>query len=227
MDHNTDKQVYLQVIEYIGNLIDEGKLTRGDKIPPERKLVEQLGVGRNSIREALKVLDIIGIVDRKQGNGTFIREEFDHWFSEPMYIAFMLSENSMNEIFEFRNMIEVEIATLAAKRITDKEIKELEACYKIFNSEVDEVVKTQYDIKFHHILSKASKNIIIINSYNAMNHMLNVFVYNLRVSAYNDVGRQLAFDVHENLYQAIIARNPEKARKAMREHMDVVKRYYV
>ena len=227
MKHDADKQVYLQVIEYIGDLIDQGELKKGDKIPPERHLVEQLGVGRNSIREALKVLDIIGIVNRIQGSGTYIREEFDNWFSEPMYISFMLTDNSMNEIFEFRNMIEIEIATLAAERISDEQIRELEECYRVFDSDADEVVKTEYDIKFHHILVKASNNIIIMSSYNAMNYMLNVFIYNLRISAYSDVDKQLIFSIHENLYHAMRDRDPVRARAAMKEHMEVVKKYFV
>lgn len=131
------KQIHYKVIEYIQTEVEEGRLLKGDKIPSEREMVDILGIGRNSIREALKILDILGIVDRRQGVGSYINDSFDSWFSKPMSVAIMLSETSKNEIFEFRNMIEVKIAKLAADRITEEEIGELTACYeKMSNSKM-------------------------------------------------------------------------------------------
>ena len=221
-----DKPIYFKVIEYIKKQVESGQLLKGDKIPTERQLVELLGIGRNSIREALKVLDTIGIVDRRQGDGSYIREEFYNWFSEPMRIAFMLSETNKKEIFEFRNMIEVEIATLAAQRITDEEIEELKVCHDKLIEKNEEQINAKYDKIFHSLLAKASKNMIIINSYNAMDYMLDQFIYNIRVDAFNNEGRELASRIHHDIFEAIIHRNPKLAREAMKKHMDVIRRYY-
>lgn len=226
MENKKEKQAYHQVIEYISKQVESGTLKKGDKIPTERKLVEMLGIGRNSIREALKILDIIGIVDRRQGDGTYIREEFDKWFSEPMSIAFMLSETSRNEIFEFRNMIEVEIATLAAERITDEEIEKLSKIYNKLTSTEDEMLNAKYDKEFHSLIAKASNNIIIINSYNAMDYMLDLFIYDLRVIAFDNEGKDLVENVHRELFDTIVNRKSKEARQAMKNHMDVIKKYY-
>lgn len=226
MKRKNDEQIFYQVIEYFIQEIKAGNLSKGDKIPTERHLVEILGIGRNSIREALKILDIVGILDRKQGDGTYIRKEFDNWFSEPMSIAVMLSDMSKNEVFEFRNMIEVEIATLAADRITDAEIEDLKACYEIMIGVDDEVINAKYDKKFHRILAKASQNIIIINSYNAMDYLLDLFIYDIRKVAFNNMGKELVINVHKDILEAISNRNSKDAREAMKKHMDIIKTYY-
>ncbi|WP_175548493.1 FadR/GntR family transcriptional regulator [Dethiosulfatibacter aminovorans] len=156
MDNNR-KQAYYKVIEYISDQVEKGALGKGDRVPSEREMVDFLGIGRNSIREALKILDILGVVDRRQGDGTYIKDRFDKWFSRPMSVAIMLSETSRKEVFEFRNMIEVEIASLAAERITDEEIEELTECYDEMTRTEDQEISTEYDLKFHSILAKASK----------------------------------------------------------------------
>lgn len=226
MKNKKDKQAYEKVIEYIGQQVEEGILCKGDKVTTERKLVEILGIGRNSIREALEILDIIGIVERKQGDGTYIRKEFESWFSGPMSIAFMLSDTGKNEIFEFRNMIEVEIATLAAERITDGEIEELKECYgKLINMD-DEIISAKYDNKFHGLLARATKNIIIINSYNAMEYMMNMMIYDIRARGILSEGYELMVIIHKDIFEAVVDRNPEEARKAMKRHMDALRKYH-
>jgi GntR family transcriptional repressor for pyruvate dehydrogenase complex len=226
MSKKEEKPIYFKVIEYIKKQVENGQLLKGDKIPTERQLVELLGIGRNSIREALKILDIIGIIDRRQGDGSYIREEFDNWFSESMSIAFMLSDTSKKEIFEFRNMIEVEIATLAAQRITDEEIEELKICYNKLSENNDQHVSAKHDKVFHSLLAKASKNMIIMNAYNAMDYMLDQFIYNIRADVFKHEGKELLLDIHKNIYDAVINRNSKQAREAMKKHMDVIKRYY-
>lgn len=222
-----NKQAYEMVIEYIGQQVEEGNLCKGYKIPTERKLVEILGIGRNSIREALEILEIIGIVDRKQGDGTYIKDEFDSWFSGPMSIAFMLSDTDKNEIFEFRNMIEVEIATLAAERITDDEIKVLKNCYDKLINRNDEIINAKYDNKFHGLLARATKNTIIINSYNAMEYMMNMLIYDIRAKGILSEGYELMVRIHKDVFEAVVNRDSETARKAMKSHMDSVRKYHV
>ncbi len=226
MSAKESKPVYLQVIEYISGQVEQGILKKGDKLPTERSLVEILGVGRNSIREALKVLEIIGIVERRQGAGTYIKADFSDWFTKPMCFAFMLSETKKKEIFQFRNMIEVEIATLAAVRITKDELTELEDCYRQLIETEDQGASAKHDKNFHSILAKASKNIVIINAYNAMDCMLDLFIYDIRSQAYTDAGKELSVKIHREILDAIVERDAKRARQAMKQHMDVVRRYY-
>jgi GntR family transcriptional repressor for pyruvate dehydrogenase complex len=112
-------KAYYKVIDYIADEIKKGNLKKGEKIPTERQLVKSLNIGRNSIREALRILQLTGLISRRQGDGTYINKEFNNFFSEPMVIIFMLTENKGEDIYEFRNMIEKEVARLAAERITE------------------------------------------------------------------------------------------------------------
>lgn len=116
-------KVYEQVINQIKEMIQDGTLKKGDKLPSERDLVEQLHVSRTSIREALRVLEIVGIVECKQGEGNFIRTNFNDTLLEPLSIMFMLNDCKLEEIFELRKVIEIETAALSAERITDEELK--------------------------------------------------------------------------------------------------------
>lgn len=223
---STKKNVYYQLIEYIKTEVNEGRLGMGDKIPSERKFVEILGIGRNSVREALKILDIVGLVKRRQGDGTYIKEKFDDWFSEPMSIAFMLSDTSKDEIFEFRNMIETEIAVLAAERITDKEIEELKNCFDMYVNSVNESESSKYDKEIHYIIARASKNPIIINSYNAMSYMLDLFLHDIRSIVHEKEGKSVLYKMHKDVVDAVINKDPIEAENAMKAHMNIVKKNY-
>lgn len=220
------KNVYYQLIDYIKNEVCEGRLGKGDKIPPERKLTEILGIGRNSVREALKILDIVGLVERRQGDGTYIKEYFDDWFSEPMSIALMLSETSKDEIFEFRDMIEIEIAVLAAERITDDEIEELKRCFDLYMDSSNELESSKYDKQIHYIIAKASKNPIIINTYNAMSYMLDLFLHDIRSIVHEKEGKDILYKMHKDVVDSVINRDPLKAGISMKMHMDIVRKNY-
>lgn len=221
-----DKKVYEKVIEYIDSQVNQGLLKKGDKIPPERQLVEILGISRNATREALKILTIVGLLERRQGDGTYIRESFDECFSEPMSIAFLLSENRRDEVFEFRNMVEVEIATLAAERITKSELQALTDCYQNLVNAVDEVESVKYDKLFHYIIAKASKNLIIISSYNAMSQMMDLFIHDIREEAFQGSGEDFVSSIHKEVFESIYAKDSPRARKAMKSHMDTIKKFY-
>lgn len=104
-------------------MIISGNLQKGDKLPSERELVDQLKVSRTSIREALRALEIVGLIKCKQGEGNFIRDNFDNSLFEPLSLVFMLERSNKEDIIEVRRIIEVEAAALAAKRITKDQLK--------------------------------------------------------------------------------------------------------
>ena len=118
-------KVYEQVIVQIKDMIDKGTLKKGDKLPSERKLVEQLQVSRASIREALRALEVIGLIECRQGEGNYIKTSFQDNLFEPLSIMFMLEGSNPEAIWELRKIMEVEAAGLASKRITDEQLKEL------------------------------------------------------------------------------------------------------
>jgi len=173
-------KVYEQVIDQIKEMIKDGTLKKGDKLPSERDLVEQLGVSRASIREALRVLEIIGLLDCRQGEGNFIKNNFDNGLFEPLSVMFMLNESKPEEIFELRKVIEVETAALAAKRITEEELEELYKLIEEMKNSESEDDRTKIDKKFHYTIAYASRNFLILNILNTISTLMDSFIKNAR-----------------------------------------------
>lgn len=215
-------KTYYQVMEYLTNEIREKNLKKGDKMPTERDLAEHLGVSRAAIRESYKILNIVGLLRKETSIGSFIKDEFDEWLVEPMSIIFKLSDTSMRDVLEFRKMIEVEVATLAAGKITDDEIEILAECYEKMTSSICENEKAQYDKLFHSIIVKAARNQIILNVYNAMSPMLRIFTLDMRTVVIENEYEGILDILHKDIYEAIVARDIEKARTAMQIHMDTI-----
>ncbi len=226
MFNNNSSKAYHQVLEYLIEQIRAGKTKRGDKLPTERELSEFLNVSRASIREAYKVFNVLGLTVNIPGSGTYVKDEVDEWLSEPMAILLKLSDIRMQDVFEFRKMIEVETATLAAESITEKEIAQLTDCYEKMMQAQTEIEKAKYDKRFHYIIAKASKNHIIFNSYNAMSSMLDVFTYDIRATVLQIEGEGVLEKLHADIYQALIHRDKEKARRSMKAHMNKISKYF-
>ncbi|HLV08762.1 MAG TPA: GntR family transcriptional regulator, partial [Halanaerobiales bacterium] len=99
-----NSRVYEQVIDQIKELIYSGQIKRGDKLPSERKLKEQLDVSRASIREAFSALEMIGLIESRPGEGTFIKTSSDKNVLEPLSIVLMLEENNIRDLIELRKL---------------------------------------------------------------------------------------------------------------------------
>lgn len=221
-------KVYEQVVDQIKNMIADGTLKRGDKLPSERELVEQLKVSRTSIREALRSLEIIGLVECKQGEGNFIKKSFEDSLFEPLSVMFMLEESNESEILEIRRIIEVETAALAAKRITDEELAYLNSLINSFRETDDENCAAKIDKDFHYGIAKASRNYLIMNILNAISSLMDSFIKDARskiISA--EKNKSLLINQHDNIYKGLLSREPSKAANAMREHLDFTIKYMI
>ncbi len=115
------KKVYMKIVEQIRDLIKEGKLKPGDKLPPEQILAEKFGTSRPSVREALSALEILGITESRGGKGNFIRDNLGSPLYEQKYRE-LEEEESPFEILEARKAVETEIVGLSAKKATKEEI---------------------------------------------------------------------------------------------------------
>lgn len=219
-------KVYEQVIEQIKNMIIDGTLKKGDKLPSERELVEHLQVSRTSIREALRALQIIGLVECRQGEGNYIRESFENSLFEPLSMMFMLQKSSSSEIMEIRKIIEVETAALAAQRITDEELKHMKVLLDSINSN-NEVDNVKIDKEFHYKVAKASRNYLIINILNAISSLMDEVIKDARRRILVDEdNKEVLFKQHDDIYKGLKSRNPKKASEAMKKHLDFANEYY-
>jgi GntR family transcriptional repressor for pyruvate dehydrogenase complex len=200
----------------VGQLI-RGSWTEGEKIPSERELCQKLGVGRASLREALKALEIMGMIETRLGDGTYVcnRSEF---FSRPLLWAIAgSSEADARELIEARTLIEVELAGLAAEHASPDQVKEiakfLEAMEKTRKTPEEFV---QADVNFHLAIGRAAANSILMNALHLIRNLLQQWI--LGAVAIKGVPEK-ACAQHKRVLLAIKNGDGAAARKEMRSHL--------
>ncbi len=219
-------KVYEQVIEKIKEMIVSGKLKKGDKLPPERELVDQLQASRASIREALKALQIIGLIESRQGGGNYIRESFEGSLFEPLSIMFSLQNSRPEEILELRKIIEVETAALAAKNINEEELIEIKRIIDQIKESYDEELNAKLDKELHYKIANASGNFLVVVILTAVSSLVDSFIKDARKLILTQIeNREILIEHHENLYNALLEHNKGRAAEVMRKHLDFVNEY--
>lgn len=202
----------------LANHLIRGDWQEGDKIPAERELCQRLGVGRASLREALKALEIMGLIETRLGDGTYVckRSEF---FARPLLWAIASSgEAEAHELSEARKLIEVELAGLAAERATAEELKLIGSYLdEMENSGKDSRTFLQADIGFHIAIGQAAHNAILLNALLLIRNLMQRWIGGaLAVPGVQDK----ALDQHKRILLAIAKQDPAKARAAMQAHLE-------
>ncbi len=208
--------------EMVSHLI-RGDWSEGDRIPPERELCLQLGVGRASLREALKALEIMGMIEIRLGDGTYVcrRSEF---LSRPLLWAITGSAPSeIHELVEARRLIEVESAGFAAERATPVDLKEIGTHLDQMEASLSDVTAFQEaDISFHLAVGKAAHNRIL---HNALQLIRNLMLQWIGETLTRPGVASEALEQHKQIFLAIAKRNPERAKITMQHHLDSMASY--
>lgn len=221
-------KVYEQVIIQIKKMVADETLQRGDKLPSERELSARLKVSRASIREALRALQVIGLIECKQGEGNFIKKNFENSLFEPLSVMFMLNKSTTNEILELRRVIEIETAALAAKSITDEELIELKEILDKMRSSSDEELKVRLDKEFHYKIAKASRNFLIVTILNTISSLIDSFIKGARKKILDNIDNEgVIEEQHKFIYDALKNHNAQEAAVIMRKHMDLINEYFI
>jgi len=219
-------KVYEQVIDQIKDMIDKGTLKKGDKLPSERDLVEQLAVSRASIREALRALEVIGLIECRQGEGNYIKSSFQDNLFEPLSIMFMLEGSNQEQIWELRKIMEVEASGLAAKRINNEQLKELKEIIQRLMDCEDEDINAEIDKEFHYKIAECSGNILIFNILSTVSILVDHFIKDARkLILVKEGNKEILFSQHKEIYLSMEKHSSAAARKAMREHLDFANKY--
>ncbi len=195
-----------------------GDWRSGERIPPERELCQKLNVGRASLREALKGLEMMGMIETRLGDGTYVckRSEF---FSRPLLWAITSSsEAEAHELVEARRLIEVELAGMAADRANPETLKQIgEHLVVMERSKKNSEEFAQADIDFHIAIGQAAQNSILMNALHLIRNLLQQWISSsLTVPGVSDK----ALDQHREIFLAITNHKSAAARAAMEKHLD-------
>jgi GntR family transcriptional regulator, transcriptional repressor for pyruvate dehydrogenase complex len=216
------KRIFEGVIEQIRLQIVNGDIQPGDRLPPERTLSELIGVHRNSIREALKILEYMGVIESKPGAGTILSDIGKDIFKEKVSNITKFSPRSfLIELIELREALEPHMAALAADRATDEDIEAMEAAINDLKSEVSHGQKlSSADERLHLAIAKATHNATFLRLTEPVMSMLSQF----RERSQRIPGRRTdVFGEHERIFLAIRERNPQAARAAMKSHLSQIR----
>ena len=167
-DKIDDVSVVNNVVNQISSLILERRFLSGERIPTETELGEQLGVSRNSIREAIKILNAVGILEVKRGKGTFVASTVTPTFFDPLIFSLILEPKSNKDLYELRMMFDSMVLFCAIERISDDQIQELETIvdntWKMYSEGKcldDMEYYISQDVTFHKSLLKTTGNPLI------------------------------------------------------------------
>jgi GntR family transcriptional repressor for pyruvate dehydrogenase complex len=213
-------RIYEEIVRQVKAMIAEGRLKSGDRLPPERDLSEKFVVSRTSVREALRALESLGLVEIRPGEGTFVREVSIETLIEPLALIMASQREAIGELFEARRLLEPSIAALAAKRATPEDLQEME---RILDEQGLEVAagRTGFaqDARFHAAIGAAAHNRAITR----IAHALMDLLAQSREDALATPGRPSRSHAdHRRILAAIGARDEVAARAAMVDHLTAV-----
>src|SRR4051812_16420201 len=214
-----------QVVAFVRELIDRGRLRPGDRLPAERELATQIGVSRPSVRAGLHALAAMGVVRSRHGSGTYIPDGPPSLGPEPLSFLAALHGVTRDEMYEARWILETEAAGLAAERASAEHLTTLaEEVAGLFASMHDPQVFLVHDINFHRSVAEAAGNAIV----GSLVGMVSALYYERRrglVARASDRDLRDAAEAHRRIYKAIRARDPQAARSAMRDHLRQASEY--
>lgn len=214
-------RVFDVIIDHFKDMMRHGQLKPGDRLLSERELCSRLGVSRASLREALRALEIFGIITSVPGQGSFIKSpkftSLASFFEMMLYLNKSISEN----VLEVRMLLECEAVRLAAKRATPEELSSLKTVIERMPVSLEnEDFGAQADFGFHTMIMQATHNDIIIFISEAIEGLLRQSHYERRVALFRSEKpiRDKLVTVHWDVYEAMQSGDPNLAADKMREH---------
>lgn len=214
-NHPSGGRLYQKVAEQLAAVIAEGEYPPGSRLPAERKLAERFDVSRPTIREAIIALEIAGCVEVRGGSGVYVCAESSN----------RLTTSDLDvgpfDILEARILFEGEAAELAARLITDEELKELRVALDAMVQEnEEEPICEKADENFHMLIARATKNEAIVSVCEHLWRLRNSSPVSARIlEKVRQAGSRPRIEEHIMVFEALEKRDPAEARAAMREHL--------
>ncbi len=197
-------------------MLRDGLLKQGNRLPPERELAAHFNVARSSLRQALKVLEIMGVIRQRVGDGSYLNTDTSAVLSVPMEFLFLLDDTSMGELTELRLLMEPNLTRLAAERATSDDIALLRKSVRDLETSSNDTLKlVSSDLLFHRAIFQASKNGLASSLFQTIHRAMAKMI--LVTSQLVELEHTLAF--HKPIMRAIERRDGELAARLMTEHL--------
>ncbi|HXE79448.1 MAG TPA: FadR/GntR family transcriptional regulator [Vicinamibacterales bacterium] len=205
------------VVRWVTDRIQRGLLKPGERLPSERELASRIGVSRPSVRSGLRTLAAMGIVRTRHGSGTYISHGPPALDGTPLRVLAALHGMNPEQILEARRVLEVGVAGLAAERASMEQIAVLaEEVSGMFASVDNPDAFMAHDLRFHRAIANASGNPVLATLLEMITRLF--FESRRRPERTPEQFREMAI-VHRNIYQAVRARDAERARREMNSHL--------
>jgi DNA-binding FadR family transcriptional regulator len=211
-----------EAIATVKRMIVRGTLQAGQRLPAERDLAAQLGVSRPSLREAIRALIALNILESRHGQGTFVSSLQPELLTEPIDFVLQVADGGVDALFEARSVLEAGIAALAAERATDLELAELEDFARRGGTKVGDIdAFIEHDVEFHDRIRRAARSPILASMLGSVSALS---LETRRRTAQSQAVRARAHADHVRMVKTLKARDPEAARRAMLDHLEHVRR---
>ncbi len=205
-----------QIVVQLRDQIVRGAWPPGSKIPSENELTRQLGVSRVSLREALQNLTSLGLLESRQGGGTYVKEYSGEILFNPLFPMLALDKTDVLNVLEYRRIVEKGAAALVAQNARTKDIEELEAAYhEMMWQKKDAHAFARADLDFHLALARATGNPIVIKVNDIIRNILSVSMDKIVIS----LGVSDGLSYHRRILDAIKAHDAGLAASLMEEHI--------
>jgi DNA-binding FadR family transcriptional regulator len=207
-----------QAITKIKDLIVAGEFAPGARLPREKELAERLGLSRNSLREAVRALSLIGVLDARQGDGTYVTSlEPDLLLAGTLFVSDLLTGPTLRELYEVRRILEPAATRMAAPRLTDADFDELEASLGRMDAAETTQAFIDADVDFHRVIVGACGNATLASL------IQNLSGGTLRARIWRAINERDAVEstlrLHHDIYRALRLRDPELAAAADLVHL--------
>ncbi|WP_194950186.1 FadR/GntR family transcriptional regulator [Anoxybacillus flavithermus] len=208
-------------------MIQTGQLKPGDKLDSVQQLAENFQVGRAAIREALTALRAMGLIEMKQGEGTYVREFDPAMLSFPISAALLMNKEDVAHLLEVRKLLEVGAAGLAARKRTEEDLRAMQSALAQMREVIgDEELGEKADFLFHMAIATATKNPLLVSLMNNVSGMMMETMRETRriwLFAKQTTTEQLLED-HIAIFEAIREQNIELAQERMKDHLGHVEK---
>lgn len=222
------KKLSEKIIDEIRKRMETGELNIGDKLPNQNKLSQELGVSRTSLREAMNILSLLGVIDQKPGFGTAIRKKIPQINPEGLKPTLLSDSKTTRELLVARQIIETGAVRLAAEHVTPEEALDLSGLIDEMQILLDQQKYNEYarvDLKFHNMISELSRNMFLMEAFVSIKQHMQLFIEEhtqLRAVIVLEESQKH----HRAICNAIINNDPLEAGKEMENHILFLKKSF-